>query len=182
MKINIQYGACALVLIAILAWTAVWYEGNDILNEASSRAATASSAQQQSDRAAYTQRLSAVVADTQADRTALENASNMNIVSIVTLIEGISTKTGITVKVDNATPQGTPVTLPNAGSLSEFSFVVEADGTFAQVIRTVQSLEALPLPSSVAQLELTRNAANNVSAGGWHLSTHLTVYTTSAAS
>ena len=131
MKINIQYIAALCILLAGLAWTVIWYIGNDILDEASSRAAVASTAQVQNDRAAYTQRLTALVADTQQDRAALENVSNLNIVSIVTMIEGVSAKTGITVKVENAQPQGTTAVLPNGGSLNSFAFAVVADGTFA---------------------------------------------------
>ena len=171
MKINIQYIAALCILLAGLAWTVIWYIGNDILDEASSRAAVASTAQVQNDR----------VADTQQDRAALENVSNLNIVSIVTMIEGVSAKTGITVKVENAQPQGTTAVLPNGGSLNSFAFAVVADGTFAQIMNTVQVLEDLPVPSSVQQLEIT-HAGDPGKSGAWHMSAHMEVYTTSVAS
>lgn len=181
MNIPIQYTAIASALCAILAWTGIWYIGNDILNEASARAALASSAQVQSDRAAYTQRLSALVADTEKERATLEEISGMNIVSIVSLIEGIGKKTGVPVKVNSAQPQGASVALPNNASLRDFSFITEADGSFAQIMSTVRALENLPVPSSVTQLEITRtNDAQN--SGGWHLSARIEVYTTSSAS
>ncbi len=181
MKINIQYIAALGVLLAVLAWTAIWYIGNNILDEASSRAAIASTAQAQSDRAAYTQRLTALVADTQQDRAALENVSNVNIVSIVTMIEGVRTKTGIAVKVENAQPQGAAAALPGGGSVNSFAFAVVADGTFAQIMNTIQVLEDLPVPSSVQQLEIA-HTGDPANSGGWHMSAHMQVYTTSIAS
>lgn len=182
MKINIQYVAMLCVLLAALAWTGIWYIGNDILDQASSRATLASSAQAQSDRAAYTQRLAALVADTQQDRTALENISSLNIVSIVTMIEGVSTKTGIAVKVENAQPQGAATALPNGGSLSNFAFTVAAEGTFAQVMSTIQALENLPVPSSIQQLEITHGSGDTGKSGTWHLDARIQVFTTSVAS
>lgn len=165
-------------MAAASVWVALWYISNDILDEASLRSTVASSAQTQSDRAAYTQRLSSLVSDTQGDRAALEALVGMNIVSIVTLIEQVGTQTGITVKVNSAQPQGSSVALP----LSEIAFAVEADGSFAQVMRTVQALERLPVPSTIEQLEFMQNTGDSGKKGTWHLSALVGVFTTSAGS
>lgn len=169
-------------MLAVLAWTGIWYLGNGILDAASARASTASSAQVQSDRAAYTQRIAALVADTRDDRATLENASEMHIVSIVTMIENIGTKTGITVKVNNAQSQGSAPELPGGGSLNAFALAIEADGSFAQIMRTVQALESLPLPSSIEQLEISLNGGDPGKSHGWHLNARVNVFTASTAS
>lgn len=182
MKFSIQFIAGMCLLLAMLGWTAVWYAGNQILEDAAARASTASSAQTQSDRAAYTRRVASLVSETRSERDVLEKVSGMNIVSIVTLIESVGARTGISVKVNNAQPQGGAVSLPG-GSLSKFVFAIEADGSFAQIMRTVQSLEDLPLPSSVEQLEIMKN--NSSGSGndrGWHLNARISVFTTSAGS
>ncbi|MDB5237962.1 MAG: hypothetical protein JWM46_232 [Candidatus Kaiserbacteria bacterium] len=178
MKINIHIIAAACVLIACFAWYGIWYIGNDLLDQALARASTASSAQAQSDRVAYTKRIGALVADTTNDRAALEGASGMSIVSIATLIESVGTKTGIVVKVDSAQSQGSSAA---AGTLNDFAVVAEADGSFAQIIRTLQELESLPLPSTVDQIEIMQNGGAGGADHGWHLNIRLSAFTSASS-
>jgi len=67
--------------------------------------------------------------------------------------------------------------------LRAVSFLVEAEGSFAALMRTAELFETLPLPSSVQNLELERALSLNESAGKtvalWRLTARISVFTSS---
>ncbi len=182
MKTSIQFIAIGLTVAAMLAWAGVIYAGRYILSEASARASTAVTAEQELDRVAYAQRLKSLAADTQADRDRLHALTHANIVSIVNTIEAASREIGVNAQVNNALPVGQSEILPGGVPLETIVFVVEAQGTFAQLMRAAALFEHLSLPSSVEQLELERSVNAATGAASWRLMARIRVLTTSNVS
>jgi len=178
MRTKIHIIAWTLVALAFCAWGAVWYVGTLIVSEATARAVNAATAEQQLDRLAYAQRLDSLAADTKAERDRLASLTHADVISIINIIESVGKGT----HVSDALPIGSPQMLPGNVPLQSIQFVVGAQGSFASLMRTVEALEHLPLPASIDQIELQRDAGSASKSVTWRLTARIRVITTAAVS
>lgn len=176
MKALQTYGGWALLLLAIGAWVGIWFAASVIHSRALEAATTAQNTDQQAQRFAYQQRISALAADTQPQRAQLESLANHDIVSIVTTLENAGKALGVTVKVNNAQAVGSGEELPDGSVLRPIEFVLEARGSFTALMRALEVYEHLPLISSLTQVELGRTDTGSASSD-WNLLMRVRVYT-----
>ncbi|MFA7309437.1 MAG: hypothetical protein WC050_00880 [Candidatus Paceibacterota bacterium] len=175
--------AWTLLALALVVWSGVIYGGMVILAEAASRAESASTAEQQSDRLAYAQRLSALAVDTKAQRERLDTLTHADIVTAVNIIEAAGKDLGVSVHVSNAIPVADgSQSLPGGVQLQAIVFIVEATGSYASLTRLVSAFERLSLPSTVDQVELEYNKNADTKAVSWRLSARIRVLTTAVSS
>ena len=118
-------------------------------------------------------RLHALARETKDARTRLEQLSDSNLVEILDTIEGLSREVGVPVEIGQALSASSDPTSP----ITNASFVIEATGTFAQVIHAAALLESLPLPSSLEELHLELLPAAR-GRSSWHMVVRLQFFTT----
>lgn len=115
-------------------------------------------------------RLRSTVESTEGDRAALESLVNSSVLRAVEVIEQTAKAAGASqVVMGEATPTGAPE------GLSAVSFVVNAEGTFPVLMRTITLFETLPIPASLDQFELENKGEGK----GWRLTARVRVFMTS---
>lgn len=182
MRTKIHIIAWTLLALAFCAWGAVWYAGTLIVSEATALSVSAATAEQQLDRLAYAQRLDSLAADTEAERNRLTSFTHADVISIINIIESVGKGGGVSAHVSDALPIGSPQMLPGDVPLQSIQFVVGAQGSFSALMRTVEALEHLPLPSSIDQIEFQRDAGSASKSVTWRLTVRVRVITTAAVS
>jgi hypothetical protein len=135
MKKGIQLISWSLLALSILAWGGVWYAGSYLVREASVRASSASVADQQVDKIAFTQRLKTLASDTRQERGELDSLVSHDVVSIVNIIESTGSTLGVDVQVNDALPLGVSQTLPDGSTVRAVAFVIESQGSYASLMR-----------------------------------------------
>lgn len=98
-------------------------------------------------------RLRAIVRDSEAERAALESIVRISLLDAAETIEAAGRTAGATnVSIGEASPGSSSA----SQKLSTYTFVVNAQGSFASLTRAVSLLEALPLPALVEQFEISK--------------------------
>jgi hypothetical protein len=159
----------------------VLYAAFSIQTQALSSATEVAQSQQQLDRIAYVQRLSALASDTKDERATLESLVQPDVVSIVNTIEAAGQSAHISATVSDALPEGPLQQLPGGESLQAVAFVVQAHGTFPEMMKLGALFEKLPLASSVEQFDLEHTSAGDQTVS-WSLTARIRVMTTSVSS
>jgi|SRR3989338_6655303 len=177
---RLQLLSWIIFALSLVAFGGAFYAGWYLLGEASVRAETTTSADQRTSRAAFTERLRALAADTKIEREKLEAIGHRDVISIVTLIESVGPAANVTLRVSDALPEGVGMELPDGSHLAPIVFVVSAEGGFAGLVKALGMLENLPLPAAVMQVELEKSGEGATAM--WRLSTRIRVLTTSAIS
>jgi hypothetical protein len=183
MKTSISIIGWVALAFALCVWGAVGYAALSIQDQASMSASNAASSAQQVDKIAYAQRISALAADTQVERNQLDTLVGSGVVSIVNVIEAAGTSAHVNAQVSDAIPEGAAVGLPGGAQLQAVGFVVQAQGGFTALMQAVTLFEALPLPSSVEQVELQQATATDPHAALlWNMTVRIRVLTTAVSS
>jgi hypothetical protein len=114
--------------------------------------------------------LHALLAQTQAQRSMLDSLVNTDVVSIVDTFDKVGKATGVTVQIVSTASESTPpkTQKPIASTLA---FTIETSGSFAQVIRSIELLSTLPIPSQVEQYDLSYGG------GVWTANVRVRIYT-----
>ena len=169
---NLSLISWIVFALALCAWVGVGFFALRIQTAESDYASALANAQQSSTAQYSSVRMHAMAQDTTPERTALEQLLASDVVSVVTLLEGVGKTAGTTLKLSGALPETPPAGLPQGSPIQAVGFAVEADGKFAALMRVVQLLENLPVPSSVVRLDV-----QHASGGGdvWHLSVYIKV-------
>jgi hypothetical protein len=163
--------AWILLALALALWGGVAYAAGAVSKRAEARGAEIIAAARELESAAETQRLKNLVETTQASREEVQRVAGSDIVSIADTIELAGRRAGVTVQVDDAIADTSPIAL--AGAAKPLVFVVRTEGTFSQVMHATRLFERLPLPSSVQQVEFERSIADNT----WRMAARIQVFT-----
>lgn len=171
----------ALVL-AVLSCAGVAYFAWTLTAERAAYADQAATAQMQAQQQAISTRTHAIIADTAGEREALARYMNVDVLSVVSLIQEVGATTGVALNVGNALPEATGASpQPASASLGAVGFFVEGQGKFPALIRTLQLLETLPVPATVLRFDLKRVPTTNSNAT-WDMNVYIRVLTTSPIS
>ena len=97
-------------------------------------------------------RLHALARETKEARETLERIADMDVVEILDVIEGVARDSKIPIQIGQALSE------PASGSspIRAVSFMIQVQGSFAEVLRAMALLESLPIASSVAEIHLER--------------------------
>jgi len=177
---RLQLMSWIVFALSLFACGAAFYAGWYLLGEATVRAEATTSTEQRSSRAAFTERLQALAADTKVERERLEAIGHNDVIAIVTRIESVGPAANVTLRVSDALPEGAGMELPDGSHLVPIVFLVSAEGGFAALEKALGMLENIPLPASVIQVELEKGGEG--AAALWRLSARIRVLTTSAIS
>lgn len=179
---TMTYVSWLSVLGALCAWTLVAYFGWTITEEQSAHSTQIANAQESTLRQAASARTHALVADTAEQHQALESFLQADVISVAGLIRAAGSGAGVDVEVSNALPEAaSPAQSSGAAPVSAIGYVVQAQGSFAALMRALELFETLPVPASVQRFDIER--ASGPSAGAqWHMSLYLRVLTTAPVS
>lgn len=124
-------------------------------------------------------RLHRAMQKTLVDRTRLrEEILPSDVVVIANAIDSLGKKADVTMKIGAATPADSPGSGVNA-----IQFMVQADGTFDNIMRAAMLCENLPFPSTLKQVDIEELPASALQTTGqkalWRLTVRMLVYTTS---
>ena len=167
--------AWLLALTALVAWGAVGYAATAVLTAARGQGEVAAEVVQQSDRAAFNQRLQLLAGETKTERELLDAITGYDIVAIATEIESVGKRVGVEVEISAATPAGS-TELPRDVRATTYNFIVTASGSFAALMQVASLFEHLPLISNIDSLDVAH--ASDSEEGAWRLIAHVKVLTT----
>ncbi|OGG72829.1 hypothetical protein A3A38_02570 [Candidatus Kaiserbacteria bacterium RIFCSPLOWO2_01_FULL_53_17] len=138
--------------IALTLWGAFGFLLYNLSGERAELARARDAAREEGLRGESAARLRATIQDSEAERAALESVVRVPILEAVEAIESAGKKAGAAeVSIGNASPSaGMP-----AGVMA-VSVVVNARGSFAALVRMLNVLETLPIPSTLEQFELEK--------------------------
>ena len=169
---NLSPIAWISLALALCAWASVVFFVLSIQSTEVARATALTNAQQSSTIQYSSVRMHATAQDTAGERTALEQLLAGDVVTVVTMLDGVGKTAGVTFKLSGALPETPPVGLPAGSPIQAVGFAIEADGKFASLMRVVQLLETLPIPSSVVRLDMQHTTGAK---DAWHLSVYIKV-------
>lgn len=181
MRSVYSYLSWALLALSLIAFVGVGYFAKAVLAEAHVRAAMASDAGQAVARKSYNDRLRSIAVETEAERMRLDTLAGRDIVSIVDTVERAGEVAGIPLTVSSALSGGEGEELPGGSRLRPVIFVLDAEGSYTKILRTISLLENLPLPSLLDEVSITRSGQEG-SGQQWRASVRLRVYTTTTIS
>jgi hypothetical protein len=174
------YIAGALIVVTLLAWTGVVFFVRGISDAEAARVIQIQNTQQSSTQQSALVRMHAIAEDTVEDRARLDQLLSVDVVSTATVLRNVGKTTHVDVKLSGALPELPPGKTPSGPQIQAVGFSVQADGTFAALMRTVQLIETLPLASSIVSLDIQRaQDSAGVGTGTWHMSVYIRVFTTS---
>lgn len=174
------YLALASIAIAVVAWCGVGYLLYKISADENTEAALASSLTSTASQRSYATALHATVVSTETDRSTLTTAIPADIPSIVNAITSTGAAAGTNVDIGTASPAGLPSTAPP--DLHAVEFVVQAQGSFSQVLQAAELFYQFPMPSKVAEIDLENIPGPGTKGNVWQVTVRLQVLTTAAVS
>lgn len=183
MKKNTTVGSWVALFLAVLSWIGAGYFLMLVFQMQAEHAQYVSAAAAASLQEGQAAQLHVLARDTEEDRATLLEATNIDVLSAVNLIESVSAS-GTPVHVTSAQPVKSGAK-SGAQQVNVVDLSVHTEGPFSSVMRVAQMLEALPLTTSVQELDFShaqvdRDAKNN--SDPWSLSIRLRFYTTAALS
>jgi hypothetical protein len=122
-------------------------------------------------------RISALAADTQQGRGELDALLQTDVVGMANTIDAAGHAAGATTQVVAAS-SGT-LSAKTPANVNAVEFVVQANGTFGQVYHAAELFEALPIPSSVEELDFQHQQSTT---GSWQLTARIRALTEATVS
>lgn len=168
-----------LVACAVASWALVWLFSGHIARTEETRAEQVADAQRFSGQQASLLRAQALVQETAQQRSQIDTMLSTDVVSLADMLTEAGRGVGVKVKLSGALPETAPAAAPSA-SLTAVGFVVQADGTFSNLMRAAERFQALSLGSSLTRLDIQKNPDGGP--GAWHMNAYIIVYTTTAIS
>lgn len=163
MKASIIAGS--MCVLAVLAWVGFWFVFTTLTHDRVGYADALATAETESARGESLVRLRSAVQGTVSERTALEGLVSLKVLDAVEQIETAAMQAGgRSVAIGEAA-----LVASTPGKLSTFTVGVNADGSFASLIRAVRLFETLPIPATLEQFDITKSEKD------WHLNARLRV-------
>jgi hypothetical protein len=172
--------ASITVLIAIGAWTGVWYEYTLIQQLRAAHAEALSQMQSKEAREMAQSRLRSLIAETTDPRATLTAVVKADVIESAKVIESVGPAAQVEIKVANATKVGRSSTgAAAAHPLHTIEYSVETSGPFQNIVKAATLLDALPLPSHAVRFEMSRDPMDpsGKTAPSWHLSARIHLLT-----
>ena len=166
--------------LAILAWIGAVFFLFSIRAQHSSGVSNLSDAQSAAAEDNASLRIQALARSTKNERTALDNLTNNDFLSIANIIEAVGKDSGVEINIVSVLPATGAQKQAKKSALNDVDFLVETEGTFAALIETASLFENLPLISSVQNLELERflvSGSGKKEETRWRLSARIRVLT-----
>ena len=183
MNTKDTYIAWLLLGVAVLAWTATGWFSWTISSVEAQRANDIEEAQRSSAQQNTVVRIHALVQDTTAQRAELDQLLTTDVVSAANTLKGIGSAAGVKVTLSGAVPETSSDPTSANSNIQVVGFSLQADGTFAALMRVEQLLETLPLASSVDRVDLQRTPSQaGAQSGTWHMEAFVRVLTTAPIS
>lgn len=169
------YLAFGVLAISFLAWGSVWLLTYDISGRIAAHTATLAAQETQGVRDSANLKMHSLARDTLAERIALSGLVNTDVVGIAAQIQAAGKSAGTATVIGAATPVAIG---DNSAGVHAIEFIVQSNGTFAQVMKAARLFSTLPLPSSLQDLDLEQTPAEGAQkTGPWQLSARIRVYT-----
>ncbi len=172
---NILKFQWVFLFLAVSAWGGVAWFGMSLVQYEQSRSTQIVVVQETESKGAAAARLRSLMQDTAEDRAQLEALLHSDVISIVAFLERAGGGR-VTVSVSDARPEGSavPRTISKSTGITATGFTIEAGGSFSDLMRVVERLENLPLPSTIVRVELSENK-NDQKKTTWSLSAHIRI-------
>ncbi len=124
----------------------------------------------------------AVAQDTAEERANLDKITKVDVLTAVNTIENAATSIGIALRVRDAQaePGQNSTDKQSPDTLNVIGLLVEGDGSFPALMRSVQILEQLPFVTSIESLELTSGGPSKEKVIMWHASLRIRLYTSTS--
>ncbi len=148
-----SFFAWGMLGLALVAWGGFGFLVYDLYAERAAYARDSLAFEEESLRGESATRLRSVVRDTEAERNALTSVISVPLLDVAEMIEAAGNDAGATnVSIGEATPLPKP-----PKNLSIYTFVLNANGSFATLMRTVILLESLPVPTKIERFEISKS-------------------------
>ncbi len=161
------------LVVALCAWGLVGYSVWTIMNGKEARASANISSEQAALRQTTSLRVHALARDTKEERAALDAYANHDVLSIVNTIEQVGKDAGVEIDMGQGLAPGDSPT----SAVHTISFIVEARGTFADVMHAATLLHSLAIPSKVEGMDFELVTEGGGSKSFWRLTTRMEVLT-----
>jgi len=161
-----------LTATAVVLWIAVPLFMYQIWSEQNSISEAAKSEETQSMKGATALRTHALLESTTQERSTLDATANVDVISIVDMIEASGKAAGVPAQVSGAITEAGAKNDP----IASLSFSIQAEGSFDALMRLSSLLERLPLVTSLEELKIEKNPEGDQ----WKLSARLRVRTTAS--
>lgn len=149
--------ALILIVLGCGAWYGVWIVREGIVAEAAAQQARLAAQKSTSARDANQARTRALITETAEKRAQLAEYVHVDLIRAAETIEKVGPAAGVTLKVSGAFPETLPAPVgASAHPLRVIGFTIEAQGSFAGIVRAAELLETLPLPASIMQFDMAQ--------------------------
>jgi hypothetical protein len=165
--------------VAIIAWALVGFFAWMVAEQSSTRASDQSSANAQAVQQAESAEIESLAGDTKDERMQLQSLANVDVVTIVDAIDQVGTDANVQISIGQAVPDQSSDSDTSSGGtppLHAVSFVVQGEGTFANLFKAITLFQSLPVPSTLEEVDLERSAGGP-SVPPWQLMAHIQAYT-----
>ncbi len=160
----------ASLLLAVTLWGAFGYLFFILPRERAQYAEALATSAQEAVRTESSARVKAIIQDTEIERAALVSLLQVPLIDAIKIVEDAARAGGArTVAIGEATPLSTKNPSPVAPATTRVAVVVQAEGTFAALVRVVSLFEVLTIPSTLDSFDLEETEK------GWRLTARLTI-------
>ena len=165
-----------LFALAVVACGASAFLAWDFSGRLADRAALESSASTAASQQESAVRTHAIAQDTAGARATLDQLMQTDLLSIAGEIKSAGSAAGAQTTIGSVS--SLPLTTKAPANLNEVEFIVQSQGSFAQVLQAARLFETLPLPSGVEELDFEHLPSAGSSAHSvWQLTARIQVLT-----
>lgn len=169
-----------MLVVAIAAWAGVGYFVHIVLGERDAYGARIGAIDHVAQMQAASARMHALVQDSAGERSRIEKLANVPLLVAVDAIEAVGKATGGKLQISGASPAGT-VQGGKGLVLHAVTFLVQSDGSFSALMKTLEILESLPLPMVIYGIDIARSPLGTDAGGdskpSWHLNVRIRLLT-----
>ncbi len=140
---------------ATVAWMGVGYFAHIVLGERDAYTSRVGTIDQAAQMQAASLRMHALVQDSVDERAKIEKLANVPLLSAVNAIESVGKITGGKLQISDASP-ARDVRRDKGLVLHAVTFLVQSEGSFSTLVKTLELLESLPLPIAIDGLDIAR--------------------------
>lgn len=173
--------AVGTLLLALSLWAAYGYLVLEATDARTLYTAEKLDASQKEERARATQRLHALVRDSESERAVLEELARTDALTAAEAIEAAGKAAGTRTVVRGATASalGGVSKSPIAKDLRAVEMLVDSEGRLQSILNAIKLFEALPFLSSIRSIEMDQASGGNQS-DLWRAVIRIRIITTSA--